>query len=189
MNDNSVINQLIEDHLDLVPKMVRALTASYTRLPHQEYEELAQTGYLALCHAAAGYDGKRPFIPYARSAIRNAIYDYWRECKKQKAMFCSLDAMLSGDKADEHFSCPDTRSISPEQQTLSRESTAYLINLENQSSGIIQKGITSLRLQQNGYTSTELARLYGVPSNHIRAWQSKAKKRLRQDPELYALLA
>lgn len=33
------------------------------------------------------------------------------------------------------------------------------------------------------------SKIYGVPSNHVRAWQSKVRKQLRQDRELYALLA
>lgn len=183
-------NRLIVEHLELVPKIVRSLTFSYSRLPVQEYEELTQIGYLALCQAASGYDWERPFAPYARTAIRNAIYDYWRDCARQKNLFCSLDAIQADENGDaSELPFPDKEEYSPESQILQKESAAYLSQLENRSRGMIQKGIASLRLQQSGYTSAELGRLYQVPPNRVRAWQSKAKKLLRQDQELYALLA
>ena len=45
-----------------------------------------------------------------------------------------------------------------------------------------------LYLQQQGYTSFDLAKHYQVPANRVRAWQSKARKLLQQDDALYALL-
>lgn len=44
--------QLVAAHLSLVPRMVRALTRSFTNLPKDEFDDLTQTGYLALCNAA-----------------------------------------------------------------------------------------------------------------------------------------
>ena len=55
-------------------------------------------------------------------------------------------------------------------------------------SSTIQKGIVALYLQQQGYTSFDLAKHYQVPANRVRAWQSKARKLLQQDDALYALL-
>lgn len=193
---NGIMNeeqkQLVKKHLDLVPRMVRALTRSYSHLPKDEFEELAQTGYLALCHAAIKRDPMQPFPPYARSSIRNAIYDYWRDCGKRENAFCSLDALLTaedGSTYEPEFMLQKTDTLSPEQAVLSKESASYLKRLECTGSNHLKKGIVSLRLQQNGYTSAEVAKIYGVPSNHVRAWQSKARKQLRQDQELYALLA
>ena len=82
-----------------------------------------------------------------------------------------------------------TDTLSPEQAVLLEESASYLKRLESAGSNHLKKGIVSLRLQQSGYTSAEVAKIYGVSSNHVRAWQSKARKQLRQDQELYALLA
>ena len=44
--------QLVTAHLSLVPRMVRSLTRSFTYLSQDEFDELTQTGYLALCNAA-----------------------------------------------------------------------------------------------------------------------------------------
>ena len=184
--------QLVTTHLSLVPRMVRALTRSFTNLSQDEFDELTQTGYLALCNAAIKCSPTQPFQPYARAAIRNAIYDYWRDCGKRKNAFCSLDAILTaedGSTYEPEFMLYKTDALSPEQAVLSKESASYLKRLECTGSKHLKKGIISLRLQQNGYTSTEVAKLYNVPSNHVRAWQSKARKQLREDQELYALLA
>ncbi len=193
---NGIMNyeqkQLVTVHLDLVPRMVHALTRSFTHLPQDEFEELTQTGYLALCNAAMKWNPTQPFPPYARVAIRNAIYDYWREYGKRKSTFCSLEALLTaedGSTCEPEFMLQRTDTLSPEQAVLSKESASYLQRLECAGSNHLKKGIVSLRLQQKGYTSAEVAKIYGVPSNHVRAWQSKARKQLKQDSELYALLA
>ena len=184
--------QLVTTHLSLVPRMVRALTRSFSHLSQDEFDELTQTGYLALCNAAMKCSPAQPFQPYARAAVRNAIYDYWRDCGKRKNAFCSLDAILTakdGGTYEPEFMFHKADTLTPEQAVLSKESASYLKRLECTGSKHLKKGITSLRLQQNGYTSAEVAKLYNVPSNHVRAWQSKARKQLRQDQELYALLA
>ena len=184
--------QLVTAHLSLVPRMVRSLTRSFTYLSQDEFDELTQTGYLALCNAAMKCSPTQPFPPYARAAIRNAIYDYWRDCGKRKNAFCSLDALLTagdGSTYEPEFMLHKADTLTPEQAVLLKESLAYLERLECAGSDQLKKGIVSLRLQQSGYTSTKVAKLYNVPSNHVRAWQSKVRKRLREDQELYALLA
>lgn len=189
---NQKQKQLVKEHLDLVPRMVRALTRSYSHLSKDEYEELTQTGYLALCHAAVKCNPAKAFAPYAKTAIRNAVYDYWRDSGKRKNAFCSLDALLTtedGEPYEPLFTLLKGNTSSPEQTMLSQASGIYLEELERTSSNPVRKGIASLRLQQSGYTSTELAAIYGVSPNHVRAWQSRARKQLKQDHELYALLA
>ena len=64
----------------------------------------------------------------------------------------------------------------------------HLTQLGTGQSSTIQKGIVALYLQQQGYTSFDLAKHYQVPANRVRAWQSKARKLLQQDDALYALL-
>ena len=190
MNDEQ--KQLVTAYLSLVPRMIRSLTRSFTHLSRDEFDELTQTGYLALCNAAMKCSPAQPFLPYARAAIRNAIYDYWRDCGKRKNAFCSLDAILTsedGSTYEPEFMLLKADTLSPEQAVMSKESSSYLKRLECAGSNYLKKGIISLRLQQSRYTSAEAAKIYGVPSNHVRAWQSKARKHLREDQELYALLA
>ncbi len=186
---NATEKLLVEDYLHLVPTMVNALTRSYAQITSDEGDELKQIGYLALCEAAKKYDGERPFKPYANAAIRNAIYDYWRDCGNFKNIFCSLDAILTAEDGTSYEQLFSSLSYqSPEQDAIQKEADAYLASLEKQSCHVIQKGILSLRLQQNGYTSTDLAKFFHVPPNRVRAWQSKARTVLKQNQTLYTLL-
>ena len=180
--------QLIEEHMDLVPFMVRVLTRS-CYLTSDEQEELLQTGYLGLCNAASKYDQTRPFRPYAKTAIRNAIYNYWRNIEKHSKNICSLEKLLEENECTGELLFPDVQVPSPEQEALQQLSTQYLMELELNCSNMLQKGILALRLQQDGYTDQDLAAFYQVPTNHIRAWQSKARKWLRKNDNLYELLA
>lgn len=187
---NATEKLLVENHLHLVPAMVNALTRSYSQITSDEIDELKQIGYLAICEAAKKYDGIRPFKPYANASIRNAIYDYWRESGNRKNVLCSLDAMLTAEDGDSYEQLfPSLSYHSPEHDVLQKEADTYLSILEKQSCHMIQKGILSLRLQQNGYTSTDLAKLFNVPPNRIRAWQSKARTVLKHNQSLYMLLA
>ena len=79
--------RLTEEYLYLVPEMVKKLTSRCAYVSYDEQQDLLQAGNLALCKAAMNYDNTRPFAVYARVAIRNAIYSYWR--KLQKERFCS----------------------------------------------------------------------------------------------------
>lgn len=184
--------QLAEKHLHLVPQIVSAMTRAYSNLSNEESEELTQIGYLALCRAATRYYTGRPFEPYAKVTIKHAIYDYWRACRRHKQLNCSLEELLSddaGETNDQIFLQKQSAYQQTEATALATYSSTYLAVLAEQSSTVVQKGIAALRLQQQGYRSTDLAKLYGVPANHVRAWQSKARKKLKQNQELYALLA
>ena len=70
--------QLVEDYLDLVPRMVNAMTHPHTGTTAEEKEELCQIGYLALCRAASMCRPGSRFKPYAMAAIRHAFYSYWK---------------------------------------------------------------------------------------------------------------
>ena len=75
--------RLTEEYLYLVPEMVKKLTSRCAYVSYDEQQDLLQAGNLALCKAAMNYDNTRPFAVYARVAIRNAIYSYWRKLQKE----------------------------------------------------------------------------------------------------------
>lgn len=75
--------QLAEEHMDLVPKIIRSLIQGFP-LTSEQRRELCQIGYLALCRAAVSCGEGFPFAPYAAAAIRNAIFDFWRHEIREK---------------------------------------------------------------------------------------------------------
>ena len=172
--------QLAEEHMDLVPRMVAALTKGFS-LSSDQRRELCQTGYLALCRAAVSCRDGYDFPPYANAAIRNAIYDSWRRDIREKDRLCPL--MEDGPSAPEEG--PDAFSFSLKDT----EAGAYLETLKAAQCSTIQKGIEALCFQMEGYSSKELSAHYRAPANHIRAWQSKARRFLAKDATLCALLS
>jgi RNA polymerase sigma factor (sigma-70 family) len=87
--------RLTEEYLYLVPEMVKKLTTRCAYVSYDEQQDLLQAGNLALCKAAMNYDNTRPFAVYARVAIRNAIYSYWRKLQKERKYTCSMYANLT----------------------------------------------------------------------------------------------
>lgn len=183
--------KLTEDHLSIVAKVIQTLTCGCRYVSYDERQDLLQIGNLALCKAAMNYDGNRPFETYAKVVIRNAIYDYWRSLQKERTYTCSMDA-IADNETDTSYQqlLADTSSLQNlEQEHNLRSIYEYLQTLRNVNCTTIKKGIQALLLQQNGYTSQEISKHYGVPASHVRAWKSKARKYLQQDATLYALLS
>lgn len=183
--------KLTEDHLSIVAKVIQTLTCSCRYVSYDERQDLLQIGNLALCKAAMNYDGNRPFETYAKVVIRNAIYDYWRSLQKERTYTCSMDA-IADNETDTSYKqlLADTSSLQNwEQEHNLRSIYEYLQTLQNVNCTTIKKGIQALLLQQNGYTSQEISKHYGVPASHVRAWKSKARKYLQQDATLYTLLS
>lgn len=183
--------KLTEDHLSIVAKVIQTLTCGCRYVSYDERQDLLQIGNLALCKAAMNYDGSRPFETYAKVVIRNAIYDYWRSLQKERTYTCSMDA-IADNETDTSYQqlLADTSSLQNlEQEHNLRSIYEYLQTLQNVNCTTIKKGIQALLLQQNGYTSQEISKHYGVPASHVRAWKSKARKYLQQDATLYTLLS
>ena len=156
--------KLTEDHLSIVAKVIQTLTCGCRYVSYDERQDLLQIGNLALCKAAMNYDGNRP---------------------------CSMDA-IADNETDTSYQqlLADTSSLQNlEQEHNLRSIYEYLQTLQNVNCTTIKKGIQALLLQQNGYTSQEISKHYGVPASHVRAWKSKARKYLQQDATLYALLS
>ena len=133
------------------------------------------------------YDNTRPFAVYARVAIRNAIYSYWRKLQKERKYTCS---MYASSEFDMEPLLVDQKNELWQEQCMNQEPIyKHLQSLEAGSCNTLRKGIHALLLQQKGYTNQEISKHYGVPMNHVRAWQSKARKYLQQDTKLYTLLS
>lgn len=142
-------------------------------------EDLRQTGYLALCKAAMLYDGRVKFQTYAQKVLRSSLADY---CTR----------MLSGGTAvslDEEFGAGGgvcsrySFFAAPEAQKAFDEVEArdLIDRCKRRYSGITRKGIEAIELQIQGYSSPEIAKIYGCGPNEVRAWVSRARQKLRSD--------
>lgn len=170
--------QLIVDHLDLVAQVLNKHICRDLSNPDLEWDDLYQTGCLALCKAALLHDNSKPFGPYAARSIRNALFDYCGKSLRYRQPLCMMDQLPEVPVYDESsFSFCD------------KDLTAFIKAQGSCTTGVIQKGLISLLKKSEGYTSTELSKEFGTTPNSVRAWMSLAAKKLRQEPELYKLLA
>lgn len=67
-----------------------------------------------------------------------------------------------------------------------RDLLQVLAKARNQYRGIARKGVLALEMQVYGYTTREIAELYGVRSNVVAAWVSRARQMLKKERTLSA---
>lgn len=173
----------VEDYLYLVATVISVYITPHTDITGMEYDDLYQTGCLALCKAASSYCAKKEasFATYAAVVIRNQLYDYCRRMNHIHSRLLYLDASLSEDGEDTFL-----QSQVLNQAGASSELFPLLLEIHEEYSGIAAKGVEALLLQADGYTGKEIAKMYHVEPNHIYAWISRACSRLRKDPRILA---
>ena len=186
---NETQRQMVSDALPLVEETIRNYIFSDRNKPDMNYNDLYQTGCLALCRAAIRYDNTKPFEPYARRAVHNGLIDYCRMANVQP--ICILDEPVLSDlestTAKDMLTYPDSEDFY--QHCRRAEAILYLKKQQQDSSGGVQKGIYCLLKKAQGYTSHDMSVFFGVRANNIRAWMSLAAKKLRQDVTLHELLS
>ncbi len=103
---------LIEANLSAVHWAIRGGIDVNETVCGMGYEDLYQEGCLALCRAAATYDGQRAkFHTYAETVIRNHLLDYCRalRAKQRNAPVISLDEQREDEGSRERLAhCDDT---------------------------------------------------------------------------------
>lgn len=180
--------ELVKKHLKLVDKVITKYITLNASRPDMDWNDLHQTGCLALCRASLSYDGERPFEPYAIRCIRNALTDQCRMANRQAA--CYLDEPVSEDGSTvKDFLASERVEDTGYQNLQISEAIRYLKEQQLQYGGVVQKGITCLIWKSLGYNSADLSRHFDVSANCVRAWMSHAAKKLRTEKQLYDLLS
>lgn len=179
--------ELVEKHMELIGKVITKYIMPNASNPDMEWNDLYQTGCLALCKAALSYDKNRPFEPYAIRVIRNALTDYCRSANHQP--LSSLDEPVSENSTIKDFLASSIESDTTYQMLCTSQTMDYLREKQQQCSGVVQKGIYCLIWKSQGYSSADLSKHFGASSNSIRAWMSHAAKKLRTEQKLYDLLS
>lgn len=150
-----------------------------------EYEDLVQIGSIGLIKAIKTYNPEKgKFSTYAVNVIRNEIYNGTRRMDKIDSHKCDYDdvyiescASMVYDNSDEFY-----ESYFQEKQTeiLSRIAKKY--------GGIAENGVNAIMLTLEGYTSKDIAEQYGVEPATITSWISRARSKLKNEPEILKLL-
>jgi len=173
---------LIADNLDLIEKVIRGSIKQIIGNPDYSYEDLYQSGCVGICKAAIHFkDGN--FQQYARKSIRNAILDYCQEVQPHSTVL-SLDMM-----SEELLERLTDMDYLVEEDAISKLLLSRIEEIKKNYSGITAKGITAIELKLKGMTGADIAKLYGVETNHVSAWIARARTRLLADKEFLGVLA
>jgi len=173
---NKKINQLINDHLNCVHWSIHRFFGAKDGVCGMEYDDLYQEGCIALWKAAETFDSSMgvQFHSYAISVIRNHLTDYCRQIHRQGVTTVSLEE--EGISSREKSVTWDDTSHLYVQQVLDYGKRTY--------KGVARLGIEALELKIEGYSGTDIAKLYGVKPNHVGAWISRAAQKLKKDAVL-----
>ena len=176
--------KLVEENLDIVKWAIFLHVEVNRTIYGFEYDDLYQEGCVLLCYAATKYDGiQAQFDTFAKVVVKNGLLDYCRSmCKKQKRQQYLADyALETGTQGSATFSTDD--NAYNEALTMS-EIDSLFTEAKKQYTGVALLGIKALELKVKGYSGAEIAKLWGVKQNHIGAWISRAKEKLRQDEQI-----
>lgn len=174
---------LVEENLSIIDKTIRRFIRPDECVCGMGYSDLYQEGALALCKAAATYDGKSAqFYTYATAVIRNHLYNCCKavNTRQKKLPAFSLDI----DAFDEDKPPPYMEPSAPDgvDELLSRVDTAnFLADCKRRYSGIARLGVEALELKVRGLSGADIARLYGAKPNEVGAWISRAAHKIRND--------
>lgn len=165
----SVVDWVIMDHIKVNPQVCGL-----------DYGDVYQEGCLHLCRAAASYTGPaEKFGAYARKVVRNGLISYCRQICRHEPVLPLLEECQSGDGPGPEGSSHLEQEIL---DLLIREDLFRALHKAHRhSSGVVRLGIEALELKAKGMSGREIAELYGVKSNHVGAWISRAASRLRRD--------
>lgn len=174
---------LVEGNLSVVDKAINLFIRPNEDICGLGYHDLYQEGAVALCKAAATYDGKSAqFTTYATTVVRNHLYNCCKAVNARQARLPSVS--LDIDFSDGDQPPPYTEPSVPDgiDELLGRVDTADLLaDCKRRYSGVARLGVEALELQIKGLSGADIARLYGAKPNQVGAWISRAAQKIRRD--------
>lgn len=165
--------RIVEDNMGLVGRVIKDKVHGLGQEGAFTYDDLFQIGCIGLCKAAATDKGGC-FSTYAYRLIWNEICDALVKTTRinQNETVAEACEILQGVQEQ----LPDPLEACELKQILdSARSTAE---------GVTAKGIQYLMLSAQGYTSNDLSRMFGANPAAIRMWMTKARRYLKDFPEL-----
>lgn len=174
---------LVEQNLSLVDKTISWYIHVNENVCGLGYEDLSQEGRVALCRAAATYDGvSAQFSTYATTLIRNHLTDC---CKAVSARLRNLPVVpLDAGPPDEDRP-PGYLEPSVEDGVDALidqlDADSLLSDYKRRYSGVARLGIEALELKIRGYSGADIARLYNTKPSCVGAWISRATQKIRKD--------
>lgn len=165
--------KLVEDNIGLVGKVIHDKVHYTDGFGCYTYDDLFQIGCIGLCKAAGSTkEHSARFSTYAYRII-------WHE-------ICDALIYASRRGTTEHSTDPHTIvQLTPAyEDPTNTDLQNTILQIMNEADGILAKGIEAIYYQSLGYSCQEIADRMHVPTNHVTAWMTKARKYLRKHPAL-----
>ncbi len=161
--------QLVQENMGLVGKVIGDKVHGIGTL--HNYDDLFQTGCIGLCKAATTDKGGC-FSTYAYRLIWNEICDELirnTRRRERELILTAEEIRAAQDNTDLLGSLVTRQAIRQAQKN---------------TAGTIAKGIDCLTLLSNGYSSREIGDILVAEAPTVRMWMSRARRYLRDIPEL-----
>lgn len=172
---------LVEANMGLVGKVIRIAIHPDEHVCGMSYEDLYQEGCVALCRAAATFrPGGCKFSTYAFPVIRNHLYDC---CRAVQSSLHHIQTVSLESLSSTLPECP-AHEEAAEQRISEQELLGLLLCFKEKYKGSARLGIEAMEWRVRGYTGEEIAQLYHVKPNYIRACISRSAQKLRQEREM-----
>lgn len=168
--------KLVEDNIGLVGKVIKDKVHGINQMGFYTYDDIFQIGCIGLSKAAFTDKGG-VFSTYAYRLIWNEICD---------ALIYATRRLSKEDWAEDITTSFRSKLADPYQDGKIELYEAINKAKEKVSPSIAQ-GIDALLLMNQGYSAKEIGKSLDKSANTITAMVSKAKKYLRQQPELKLL--
>lgn len=174
---------LVEDNLSVIDKAINLFISPDETVYGLGRSDLYQEGAVALCRAAATYDGKSAkFDTYATTVIRNHLYNCCKSANTYQRKLPSVS--LDIDHSDEDQPPPFVEPSVPDgiDELLGQMDTADLLaDCKRRYSGVARLGVEALELKVKGLTGADIAHLYDARPNQVGAWIARAAQKIRKD--------
>ena len=174
---------LVEANLSVIDKTINLFINPDEDVCDLGRSDLYQEGAIALCKAAATYDGKSAqFDTYATTVIRDHLYNCCKAVNTRQRILpsVSLDAGDPDEDGPPRFLEPFTPDGVDE--LLGRIDTADLLaDCKRRYTGVARLGVEALELKVKGLSGADIARMYHTTPNNVGAWISRAAQKIRKD--------
>jgi len=174
---------LVENHMPVIDKVISRYINVNEGVFGLGRDDLYQEGAMALCKAAATYDGtSASFSTYATTVIRNHLFSHCKAVNtgQRKLPSISLDAGDSEDGRPPPFPEPSVPD-GMEHLIAQLDASDLLADYKRRFSGVARLGVEALELRAMGLNGADIARLYGVKPNQVGAWIARAAQKIKKD--------
>lgn len=174
---------LVEANLSVIDKVINLFINPDEDICDLGRSDLYQEGAIALCKAAATYDGEPArFDTYATTVIRNHLYNCCKAANTRQRKLPSVT--LDVDFSDEDGPPPYREPFTPDgiDELIGRmDTTSLLADCKRRYSGVARLGVEALELKVKGLSGADIARMYHTTPNNVGAWISRAAQKIRKD--------